>query len=130
VSRIYQGGFSMMVGESRTIDAAATVFGAGARGSNVRDAESLATEGDAEACVAAQKTGSESPLCAVPLRLGLLPINDATAQDYVGARIGKPSFDEHGCIRGKQVWNVSRCEDLKLDPKGDTIYKSLQLDTN
>ena len=127
VSRIYLGGFSMMVGESRSIEAAATIFGAGAKASNVRDAESLATEGDAESCKTAQKTGVETPLCSVPLRLGLVPINDATAIDYAATRKGKPNLDEHGCARGKQVWNGARCEELKLDPKGDEIYKSLQI---
>ena len=125
MSRIYLGGFSMMVGESRSIEAAATIFGAGASGANVREAESLASEGNAEACQGAQKTGTESPLCAVPLRLGLLAINEATANDYGG---GKPTVDEHGCTRGKQVWNGQRCDDLKLDPNGNEIYKSLQLD--
>lgn len=127
VSRIYLGGFSMMVGESRSIEAAATIFGAGATASNVRDAESLASEGDAQSCQTAQKTGVESPLCSVPLRLGLLPINDATSADYAGVASGKPNFDSHGCARGKQVWNGRSCEDLTLDPNGDTLYKSLEL---
>ncbi|MDB4942786.1 MAG: uncharacterized protein JWP97_2320 [Labilithrix sp.] len=127
VSRIYLGGFSMMVGESRSIEAAATIFGAGASGSHVKDGESLATEGNAAACKAAQESGAESPLCSVPLRLGLMPINEATAADYANAGKGAP--DEHGCVRGKQVWNGRRCEDLKLDPNGNEIYKSLQLET-
>lgn len=127
VSRIYLGGFSMMVGESRSIEAAATIFGAGAKAGNVRDAESLASEGDPEACKSAQKTGIETPLCSVPLRLGLLPINDATSADYAGAANGKPNLDSHACTRGRQVWNGRSCEDLTLDPQGDTIYKSLEL---
>ena len=100
---------------------------AGAKAGNVRDAENLATEGDAEACKTAQKTGVESPLCSVPLRLGLMPINDAIGSDYAGAANGKPNLDEHGCARGKQVWSGGRCEDLKLDPNGNEIYKSLEL---
>ena len=120
VSRVYLGGFAMMSGESRSLEAAASIFGAGASTSNVREAESIATEGSAEACIAAQNAGTESPLCSVPLRLGLLPLNDATASDYA-----KPKADEHGCMRGKQVWNGKSCDDLKLDPNGEEIWNSL-----
>ncbi|MEP7121952.1 MAG: hypothetical protein ABJE95_13615 [Byssovorax sp.] len=123
VNRVYLGGFSMMVGESRSIEAAATIFGASLGGSAVRDGEHLATEGDADACKSAQKSGAESPLCAVPLRLGLLPINEATGADY----LRKTGVDEHGCQRGKQVWSGARCEDLKLHPDGEEIWNSLDL---
>lgn len=121
VSRVYLGGFTMMVGETSSIEAAATIFGLGASTSKVKEAESLATEGNAEACAAAQKTGKEDPRCAVPLRLAFLAINDATALDYAG----KTGPDEHGCQRGKQVWNGKVCEDLKLDPNGQEIWNSL-----
>ncbi len=121
VNRVYLGGFSMMVGESRSIEAAATIFGASLGGSAVTDGERLAAEGDAEACKSAQKSGVESPLCSVPLRLGLLPINEATLRDYAG----KTGPDEHGCQRGKQVWNGARCDDLKLDPNGEEIWNSI-----
>jgi hypothetical protein len=123
VNRVYLGGFSMMVGESKSIEAAATIFGVSVGGSAIRDGEHLAAEGDAEACKSAQKSGQESPLCSVPLRLGLLPINEATAGDY----LHRTGPDEHGCQRGKQVWNGSRCEDLKLDPDGQEIWNSLDL---
>ena len=123
VNRVYLGGFSMMVGESRSIEAAATIFGASLGGSTVRDGEHLAAEGDAEACKSAQKSGTESPLCAVPLRLGLLPINEATGSDY----LRKTGPDEHGCQRGKQIWSGSRCEELKLHPDGEEIWNSLDL---
>ncbi len=126
VSRVYLGGFAIMVGESRSIEATASVFGAGASASNVRDAEQLATEGDAEACKAAQKSGTESPSCSVPLRLALLPINDATSADYF-APANAPNRDEHGCAKGREVWNGRACEALQLDPHGHVKLDSLQL---
>ena len=128
VSRVYLGGFAIMVGESRSIEATASVFGAGVQTSSVRDAEQLATEGDANACKAAQRTGTESPICSVPLRLALLPINDATAADYFAARTHHPNLDAHGCAKGKQVWNGRACEELKLDPHGHALIDSLRLD--
>jgi hypothetical protein len=127
VSRVYLGGFAIAVGESRSIEAAATVFGAGAHGASVRDQEQLTSEGNAEACKDAQRTGTESPTCAVPLRLTLQPINDATAADY-GAANKTPNLDEHGCAKGRQIWNGRGCEELKLDPNGHEIYDSLRLD--
>lgn len=127
VSRVYLGGFAIMVGESRSIEATASVFGAGAKASNVRDAEQLATEGDAEACKAAQRSGTESPSCSVPLRLALMPINDATWADYSAADSKKPNLDEHGCVKGGQLWNGRACEELKLDPNGHELLDSLKL---
>jgi hypothetical protein len=123
VNRVYLGGFSMMVGESRSIEAAATIFGATLGGNAVTDGERLAAEGDADACKSAQRSGVESPLCSVPLRLGLLPINEATSSDYLGTT----GPDEHGCQRGKQVWNGARCEELKLDPNGQELWDSLMI---
>lgn len=125
VSRVYVGGFAIMTGESRSIEATASVFGAGVKGTDVREAEQLATEGNAEACKAAQQSGKETPTCSVPLRLALQPINDATAADYA-AMNKNPNRDEHGCARGKQIWNGKVCEDLKLDPNGHEIYDSLK----
>ena len=120
VSRVYLGGFSMMVGETSSIEAAATIFGLGASTSKVKEAESLATEGNAEACAAAQKSGRESAQCAVPLRLAFLAINDATFRDYAGLT----GPDEHGCQRGKQIWDGKTCEDFTLDPNGTEIFDS------
>ncbi len=120
VSRVYLGGFSMMVGETSSIEAAATIFGVGASTAKVKEAESLAKEGDAEACAAAQKSGTQSPQCSVPLRLAFLALNEASYRDYAGMT----GPDEHGCQRGKQVWNGKVCEDLKLDPNGEEIFNS------
>ena len=126
ITRIYVGGFAMMTGESRSPEATVSVFRAGAKATDVREATQLATEGDAEACKAAQRSGTESPLCSVPLRLALMPINDATAADYAAAS-KKPNLDEHGCAKGRQVWNGRSCEDLKLNLNGTEIYDSLRL---
>jgi hypothetical protein len=130
VSRVYLGGFAIMVGESRSIEATASVFGAGVQASNVRDAEQLATEGDPEACKVAQRSGTESPSCSVPLRLALMPINDATAADYAAANGKKPNLDDHGCVKGRQLWNGRTCEELKLDPNGHELLDSLQLNAH
>ena len=126
VSRVYVGGFAIVVGESRSIEAAVTVFGAGVHGGDVRDEERLTTEGNADACKAAQRGGVESPGCSVPLRLALQPINDATSADY-GAPRTSPNLDAHGCAKGRQIWNGRICEELKLDPNGHEIIDSLQL---
>lgn len=125
VSRVYLGGFAIMTGESRSIEAAVSIFGAGAKGSDVREAQQLATEGNADACKTAQQNGTESPMCSVPLRLALMPINDATGADYAAAR-KVPNKDEHGCDKGRQVWNGRACEELKLNPNGTEIYDSFR----
>jgi hypothetical protein len=78
VSRIYLGGFAMVAGEARAIEAEARVFGAGISGAERASAEHVAREGVAEACADAQAAGTENARCAVPLRLGLLPIAGRT----------------------------------------------------
>lgn len=74
VSAVYVGGFAMGAGESRTIDASATFFGAGAGIRDRAGVEVLADEGNAEACKVSQRDGKESSQCDVPLRLGLARI--------------------------------------------------------
>jgi len=71
VSAIYVGAFIMAAGESRQMDAKATLFGVGAGAHSSADVDVLSTEGDAEACAVAQRDGTESYRCAVPLRIGL-----------------------------------------------------------
>ncbi|HKO47404.1 MAG TPA: hypothetical protein VJV79_06760, partial [Polyangiaceae bacterium] len=71
VSAIYVGAFVMGAGESRQMDAKSTLFGASLGASSSADVEVLSTEGDAEACAIAQRDGTESYRCAVPLRIGL-----------------------------------------------------------
>jgi len=71
VSAIYVGAFVMGAGESRQIDAKTTLFGASLGASSSADVDVLSSEGDAEACTVAQRDGTESYRCAVPLRIGL-----------------------------------------------------------
>jgi len=70
VSAIYVGAFVMGAGESRQIDAKTTLFGASLGASSSADVDVLSSEGDAEACAVAQRDGTESYRCAVPLRIG------------------------------------------------------------
>lgn len=71
VSAVYVGAFVMSAGESREMDAKATLFSARARGDSLADINVLKTEGDPDACAIAQKEGKENYGCAVPLRIGL-----------------------------------------------------------
>ena len=71
VSAIYVGAFIMGAGESRQMDAKTTLFGVGAGAHSSADVDVLVSEGDAEACSVAQREGTESYRCAVPLRIGL-----------------------------------------------------------
>jgi hypothetical protein len=74
VSRMYLGGFAMVVGEERSMQASGRFFGTALGGRDAVAAERVLSEGVAEACVRAKADGRENPLCAVPLRVGLLPI--------------------------------------------------------
>jgi formylglycine-generating enzyme required for sulfatase activity len=76
VSSIYAGGFALVSGEQRALDGAATVFGVGAGASSLATAERLADEGDADACKEAQKGRKASDGCDVPLRIGVLRLED------------------------------------------------------
>lgn len=79
VSAIYVGAFILGAGESRQMDAKSTLFGVGAGVASSADVDVLSTEGDAEACAAAQREGTENYRCAVPLRIGLAAL-DAAAE--------------------------------------------------
>ncbi|MBW2459600.1 MAG: hypothetical protein JRI68_34215 [Deltaproteobacteria bacterium] len=118
VARIYLGGFAIMAGESTSIAAEATIFGAGFSAGHLTEAESLASEGDAAGCLDAQKEARESALCAVPLRLGLLPLgspydHQAAAGDPVTGSVPLAVIDEHGCNQDTQVWDGTRCVSVK-----------------
>jgi hypothetical protein len=79
ISAIYVGAFVMGAGESRELDTKATLFGAGMHSDNNASVDVLNTEGDADACFAAQKDGKESFGCAVPLRIGLAVLDASVA---------------------------------------------------
>lgn len=74
VSAIYVGGFAMTSGESRKMDASASYFGGNTKLRSEAGVESVADEGTAAACVAAQAEHREDDGCAVPLRIGLVPL--------------------------------------------------------
>ncbi|HEX3769364.1 MAG TPA: hypothetical protein VHV30_00800 [Polyangiaceae bacterium] len=76
ISAVYVGGFALVSGNEREIDAAVTVFGAGGGAGQTASVERLANEGDPEACERAQKEHTADDSCNVPLRVGLLPISD------------------------------------------------------
>ena len=78
VSAIYVGAFIMGAGESRQMDAKSSLFGASAGVRSHADVDVLSTEGDAEACAIAQRDGTESYRCAVPLRIGLEALSAPT----------------------------------------------------
>jgi hypothetical protein len=75
INAIWVGGFRMEAGESRQLDAKVDIFKAEAGDTSAADLELLADEGNANACTAAQQSGEPSAQCAVPLRVGLLPID-------------------------------------------------------
>jgi len=121
VARIYLGGFAIMVGESTSIAAEATIFGAGISGGHLTEAKRLASEGDPAGCMEAQKAAQESPLCAVPLRLGLLPLgtpydHQAAGPDPKTGLVPLAVIDEHGCNQDTQVWNGTRCVSVNEKP--------------
>lgn len=79
VSTVYLGGFALAVGKTVELEGKASVFGVGAGASHSSSSERVASEGVADACHEAQTSGKESKTCAVPLRVGLLALDKATA---------------------------------------------------
>jgi hypothetical protein len=102
VSRVYLGGFAMAAGEAGSLEAAASVFSAKAGGSTSEAVEHVAHEGIAEACETAQNEGTENAKCAVPLRVGLLPINGRAE----GGCPPGSTFDGKQCVQRKVVTEV------------------------
>lgn len=85
VSAIYVGGFAMTAGESRTMDASASFFGADVSARTSADVENLADEGNEQACRTAQAEHREHDACAVPLRIGLIPLRRAAGGEAAQA---------------------------------------------
>jgi hypothetical protein len=128
VNRIYIGGFALAVGESKAIQAAATIFGAGAGGGVESAGQLLASEGIAEQCVEAQRAGKFSELCQAPLRLGLLAIADLDRTAYQPDANGLVPLlvvDPHGCRANEEAWNGSRCESVSppQEPLRDLLFR-------
>ena len=89
VSTVYLGGFALAAGTKAELGGSVKVFGVGAEGESKAAGERLVSEGSAEACAEAQKTGKETKLCAVPLRVGLLAL-DGLASDGTGVAAAPP----------------------------------------
>ncbi len=117
VSKIYVGGFALDAGEKRSIDAAATIFGAGAGARSVAGAEHLQSEGDPAACARAMSQSKPELGCSAPLRIALLPL-------------GAP---EHQCPKGSQ-WTGSGCQVSEVDCPSGTQWDGskciARVDTN
>jgi formylglycine-generating enzyme required for sulfatase activity len=79
VSAVYLGGFAMVAGDARAVDAEATVFGVGGGAKASAEVERLDNAGDPVACEEARKSGQESGQCATPLRIGLLALDGEPA---------------------------------------------------
>jgi formylglycine-generating enzyme required for sulfatase activity len=77
IRRIYLGGFAMASGQKERLAAPASLFGAGMGGNKERLLPSEASEGNPGQCAQALSTGEEQPLCSAPVRIELVPIEDA-----------------------------------------------------
>jgi TPR repeat protein len=77
VTRIYLGGFAMAAGETRSLQASASLFSAGAGGKSDASLQEIERAGDASACELSHESQKEHANCAVPLRIGLLPLMQA-----------------------------------------------------
>lgn len=74
INRVYVGGFAWTVGESRVLDASASLFVASVGGRTQAEVGHVHSEGSPEACKQAQKEGTAAGGCQTPLHIGLLPI--------------------------------------------------------
>jgi hypothetical protein len=92
----------MTAGEVGQMEAAASLFSAKAGGSQTESAERVAREGLADACEKAQADGKENAQCAVPLRVGLLPI----AGRAEGGCPSGSTFEGGQCVQRQVVTQV------------------------
>lgn len=98
VSVVYLGGFAMVAGDVRKLGASASVFQAGLGGSTGGEVDRLDRAGDPAACKEAEQSGKENPGCSVPLRIGLLPL------------------DQSACPPG-ETWNGALCAPSRAAPE-------------
>jgi formylglycine-generating enzyme required for sulfatase activity len=77
VSRFYLGGFSVVSGRKDVLEAEARLFGIGAGGGGEHRMETEDGDGNPAWCEKALSTGEEQPLCSAPVRIELVPIEDA-----------------------------------------------------
>jgi formylglycine-generating enzyme required for sulfatase activity len=76
VSTLYLGGFAMVAGEESKLTAKGKVFGVSAGDTEGTSMERIDDAGDAKACAEAKKTRKDTEGCQVPLRIGLLALED------------------------------------------------------
>ncbi len=86
VSAIYVGGFAMAAGESSKIEASANLFVASSGGALDTSLERLDSAGSVQACAHAMSDGKETVNCAIPLRIGLLPVGGGSSLAVAEAR--------------------------------------------
>lgn len=94
VAKMYVGGFGMTSGATESLQGSASVFGIGAAASQDRGSERVAVEGNPEACQRAQKDGKADPLCNVPLRVGLIPVDKTGATEKIERPTSPPTLNE------------------------------------
>lgn len=131
VSKLYLGGFAMASGESESLEARASIFGAGAGGSQDRTAERLATEGSAEACAKAQREGTRELTCSVPLRIGLTPVEGRaegscpTGSSWNGAAcVQKQVVTQIECPAGSKLEGTSCVANVSTNCPAGTHFES------
>jgi uncharacterized protein len=99
VTRIYLGGFAMAAGESRSIQSSASLFSAGAGAKSDATLQQIERAGDADACQASHKSQTENGNCAVPLRIGLLALEQArTCMDPAECESRCTKSDTGSCV--------------------------------
>jgi outer membrane protein OmpA-like peptidoglycan-associated protein len=103
VRTVYLGGFAMASGTSEELGGSGSLFGIGAGAKSGATTERVASEGVANACDLAQKDGKATPLCSVPLRIALLPIQglpepseDASSPPAPAEFSGRPASKHPG----------------------------------
>ncbi len=79
ISAVYLGGFAMVAGSESELGAQVSVFGRGGGAKEGSSMERVDKAGDPEGCEEAKKAGVETSKCAVPLRIGLLPLDEVSA---------------------------------------------------
>jgi hypothetical protein len=95
ITALYVGAFAMGAGESRSVEASATLLGAGGGAKTSTDLEVLRSEGDADACASSQRESKESDRCSVPLRIGLAALDGGESA-------------QANCRTGER-WDGTRC---------------------
>lgn len=121
ISRMELGGFGMASGSRASLQANDSVFLAEAPTGVDESMVLLGHEGDPEACAIARKTGQEQPLCDVPLRVWLLPLQKAASVPARQAPSGLASSRQVSKQAPKLV-GTSLLGEMKPLPGGGFLY--------